>query len=164
MGNSAFTYTYQTIEKKLRTEVTIENSSKSINTFALWDTGASISCISEEVANSLELIPTGEIDMATPSGVATRNTYLINVTLPNDVKINDLVVADSEIGKQGLGMLVGMDIITKGDFAVTHSNGRTKFTFRIPSLLYIDFVRDIKINNVIKKPQSKTKSKNKKHK
>ena len=37
-------------------------------------------------------------------------------------------------------VLVGMDIINTGDFAVTNLGGITKFSFRFPSLEHIDFV------------------------
>ena len=36
-------------------------------------------------------------------------------------------------------VLIGMDIINLGDFAVTNKNGRTAFSFRTPSIEYIDF-------------------------
>ena len=39
-------------------------------------------------------------------------------------------------------VLIGMDIIGTGDFAVTNLNGLTKFSFRVPSLEHIDFVAD----------------------
>ncbi len=46
----------------------------------------------------------------------------------------------SEIGNQGIDLLIGMDIIGLGDFAVTNLNGVTQFTFRLPSVESIDFV------------------------
>ena len=39
-------------------------------------------------------------------------------------------------------VLIGMDIINRGDFAVTNRDGRTKFSFRIPSQADIDFVAE----------------------
>ena len=42
----------------------------------------------------------------------------------------------------GFDVLIGMDIITKGDFAITNPDGTTKFSFRIPSQADIDFVRE----------------------
>lgn len=38
------------------------------------------------------------------------------------------------------GAIVGMDIITKGDLAMTNVNGNTCMTFRIPSIQSIDYV------------------------
>jgi hypothetical protein len=36
-------------------------------------------------------------------------------------------------------VLIGMDIISRGDFALTHKEGKTVFSFRYPSLATIDF-------------------------
>ena len=36
-------------------------------------------------------------------------------------------------------MLIGMDIISLCDFAITDSGAETKFSFQIPSFLDIDF-------------------------
>ena len=39
-------------------------------------------------------------------------------------------------------VLVGMDIINKGDFAVSNRNGATSFSFRIPSVENFDFAAE----------------------
>ena len=39
-------------------------------------------------------------------------------------------------------MLIGMDIISQGDFSVTHADGKTTFSFRMPSVKTIDYVED----------------------
>ncbi len=39
-------------------------------------------------------------------------------------------------------MLIGMDIISRGDFAVTNKDGKTTFSFRLPSVAKIDFVKE----------------------
>lgn len=48
------------------------------------------------------------------------------------------------------GMLIGMDIINKGDFTVSNHQGKTVFSFRMPSEGVMDFVTGIKISNIIK--------------
>ena len=78
----------------------------------------------------------------------TRSTYLIDVILPNDVEINDLKVCDSEIHKQEIDLLIGMDIISKGDFAVSSVGGKTSFTFRVPSVKRADYQLEAKIFNL----------------
>ena len=40
----------------------------------------------------------------------------------------------------GFEVLIGMDIIGAGDFAVTNSNGKTVMSYRYPSIERIDFV------------------------
>ena len=46
-------------------------------------------------------------------------------------------------------LLIGMDIIGLGDFAVTNANGKTTFSFRVPSVREIDFIPDAQENNVM---------------
>lgn len=54
-------------------------------------------------------------------------------------------------------MLIGMDIISQGDFALTNRDGRTVFSFQIPSTHLYDFVKQ----DAATKLKSKTKAKKK---
>ena len=44
----------------------------------------------------------------------------------------------------GIDFLIGMDIITLGDFSVTNLNGKTTFSFRYPSCETINYVKQAK--------------------
>ncbi len=48
---------------------------------AIWDTGASKSCISERVVDYLHLIPVGKSSISTANGLADTNTYFVNDVL-----------------------------------------------------------------------------------
>jgi uncharacterized protein YecA (UPF0149 family) len=39
-------------------------------------------------------------------------------------------------------MLIGMDVITCGDLIVSNIDRKTTFTFRMPSLMEFDFLKD----------------------
>ncbi len=41
-------------------------------------------------------------------------------------------------------VLIGMDIISQGDFSITHEGNRTIFSFQTPSTHNIDFVEEQK--------------------
>ncbi len=47
----------------------------------------------------------------------------------------------SRAAVKGADVLIGMDIIGAGDFAVTNLNGKTTFSYRYPSMERIDFVK-----------------------
>ena len=68
--------------------------------------------------------------------------FLVNVYLPNAVAVIDLRVARVKL--RNAGVLIGMDIINSGDFAVTNRGGNTKFSFRMPSQADTDFVAEDK--------------------
>jgi len=46
---------------------------------------------------------------------------------------------DLSLCKDEYDVVIGMDVIGKGDLAVTNLNDKTTFTFRIPSEEEIDF-------------------------
>jgi hypothetical protein len=105
---------------------------------ALWDTGATRSMISQNVVDACGLISTGFEDTHHAQGT-TKDVpvFLVNIQLPTDVQVIGVPALRGKF--IGFDVLIGMDIITKGDFAVTNRKGRTKFTFRIPSQADIDF-------------------------
>ena len=105
---------------------------------AVWDTGATGTVISEEVVSQLGIQPIDRINSHTANGTRIANVFLVNVYLPNDVVFPGLRVIDGNI--PSTSVLIGMDIIGQGDFAVTHSDNKTCMSFRLPSLEKIDFL------------------------
>ena len=108
---------------------------------ALWDTGATGSVITQEVVAACMLRSVGTRKVNHVQGSTDDvPSYAVNVKLPNDVEVQGLRVILGNL--RGYDMLIGMDIIGLGDFAITHPEGDTKFSFRIPSQADIDFARD----------------------
>jgi len=58
-----------------------------------------------------------------------------------DAKILNLLVVEGI--PNSCDMLIGMDVINHGDFAISNFDGKTTFSFRIPSLAKIDFCKDL---------------------
>ncbi len=138
----AFTTRFNGRSNKLFNDVYIKTDGKDMKAIALWDTGATHTCISDRVASELNLTPIGQSKIHTAGGESIVDTYCIDLKLPNDVLIKDTMVTGSDIAKQGLDVLIGMDIIGIGDFTVSSFNGITQFSFRIPSLCDADFTEN----------------------
>lgn len=139
----AFTTSYNQLSNKLINEAILINGSKEYKTsFAQWDTGATHTCISKRVVENLGLIPIGQKHMQTPSGQIITNEYRIDIKLQNEnVLLKNIFVIDSEIGDQGIDVLIGMNIINLGDFSVSNFGGKTTFSFRVPSMATTDYVK-----------------------
>lgn len=136
----AFTAEYESLVNELITEVTIYNSLKTDNfttVHAIWDTGATNSCVSEKVARELKLNTIGYVRMSHAGGITNSKRYVVNIALPNKVGVRGVQVTEADIGE--CDALIGMDIISKGDFAVSNYQGKTNFTFRIPSIRTVDY-------------------------
>lgn len=110
------------------------------NFTAVWDTGATASVITDEVISQCGLKPTGIIEVSTAAGKTTTETYLVSIRLPTRVGFAGVRVSRGDL--EGCNVLIGMDIICRGDFAVTNKDGKTVFSFRMPSLECIDFVKN----------------------
>ena len=121
--------------------VTTESPPQQVRYEALWDTGATSTCITHQIVTDLRLQPTGRSIVSGVHGQREVLTYLINVILPNRVGIGTLRVTEVEISQADV--LIGMDVIRHGDRAISNYNGRTIFSFRVPSIEEIDFVREI---------------------
>ena len=106
----------------------------------LWDTGATSSVITRKVIEELNLKPTGRAKVSNTSGCRIESTYKINILLPNQVCVSFLDVSEGILVEEDV--LIGMDVICQGDFAISNSNGKTKFTFQIPATHDIDFVQE----------------------
>lgn len=106
---------------------------------AVWDTGATNSVITQTVVDECGLSPTGIAEVYTAQGTYNTETYLVSLFLPNHVYIPTLVVSRGVLHGNS-ELLIGMDVISGGDFAVSTHRGKTTFTFRMPSMEEINFV------------------------
>lgn len=97
----------------------------------LIDTGADQTCISPNVANTLELKPTGKIPVSGATGIAEMNQYLIDLMLqfgPNSISIKNHTVTVFTSHSSNYEMLIGRDIICRGIFTMEFSG---HFSFSI---------------------------------
>ena len=106
----------------------------------LWDTGAEGSVISKNVIQTLKLESTGKAKVFHAGGESLVNTYSVNILLPNNTVFYVPIATEGNL--EGTDALIGMDIISHGDFTITAAHGRTKFTFQIPSTHDTDYVRE----------------------
>ncbi len=119
-----------------------EAKPKGLKTRALWDTGATRSVITPSTVEQLGLIPTGSRIMQHAGGSGSVNTYVVNIILPNNVGFIGVSVSECDKTLEGFGVIIGMDIISQGDFALTNVEKRSIFSFRIPSIKKIDYVEE----------------------
>jgi hypothetical protein len=103
-----------------------------------------MSSVSKGLANHLGL---RAVDMCQVQGVGgpqKSSVYLIDILLPSKVGINNVRVTEF-LDNGSFSMIIGMDIIKLGDFAISNKDRKTMVSFRIPpSDDPIDFVQMIK--------------------
>lgn len=152
---SALTYHFDGIKNEIITDVKAKNGFgiQDITTKGLWDTGAQNSAITKKAALQLGLVPLKRTNIRGVHGIKEVNVYLIEIILNNpNITVKCLVTECDELSKDGsVDLLLGMNVISHGDFVISNFDGKTSMTFRVPSLQTTDFVAEIKEYNRIVK-------------
>ena len=144
---SALTYSFKGIRSEIITDVNVKNAlgNETVITKGLWDTGAQNSAITADTARKLGLKAISKTKVRGVHGVKEVNVYAIEIVLNNpDITLRCPATECDELSNDGtVGILLGMSVISKGDFFITNYEGNTTMTFRVPSLQRIDFVAEI---------------------
>ncbi len=124
-----------------------EGDSRFLKINALWDTGATNCVITPSCAKRLGLKPFTLVKSRHAGGESICNVYLVNIMLPNHSGLSGVRV--TECADQGglFDAIIGMDVITRGDFAITNVNGKTTVSFQLPTSERIDFVEKARLND-----------------
>ncbi|MGD2091322.1 MAG: retroviral-like aspartic protease family protein [Candidatus Aminicenantes bacterium] len=154
--HQAFRNCYDHIVRELVTDAAIKSAAILvgedepiwINVKAVWDTGATQTVITNRIVKRLKLKPTGKAIVFGVNSQTIVNRYMVDIELPNKIKFSTFEVLESDLNSQDIDLLVGMDIIQKGDFIISNANGKTTFSFCIPPLEPpIDLLEKIKGNS-----------------
>jgi predicted aspartyl protease len=153
LPNQAFTSRYQGKALKVINEVEIFPAFLLNSTpiagrkyIALYDTGATRSAISPTVVQELNLPIIRATRVGVGGGFHDTTSHLVNIKLPSNVMCPMFEVANIHV-PSGENVIIGMDILSAGDFAVTQDKGNTIFSFCVPSRKCVDFVADINAYN-----------------
>ena len=70
------------------------------------------------------------VPVAHAGGKSIVDSYLVDFVLPNHLRIPRLSVTAMDV--TGADALIGMDVISRGDLAVTINKGKTVMSFHFP--------------------------------
>ena len=116
---------------------------------ALWDTGASRTCISDALAASLNLLPDGQTEVTVAdSNTRLSNEYCVQITM-GKFTLPFIRVCELPMQNSGHDVIIGMDFMSKGDLSITNYKGKTVLTFREPSICSINYVEELEKYKII---------------
>lgn len=109
---------------------------------ALWDTGATCTCISESLAQKLGLAHDDETTLTVGDNrVVDSRVYSVQIMLGDF--IIPYIRVSSLPGSDTHDVIIGMDVISNGDLSISNYKGKTVITFREPSIARIDYVDEL---------------------
>lgn len=97
---------------------------------ACIDTGATNSGIDSELADKLDFTTLGITKQKTAGGIVEVGIHTVNVVITNDIRFDDVEITEIDAG---IDFIIGMDILGKGDFLLSHKGKYTFISFRFPT-------------------------------
>jgi hypothetical protein len=149
MDSLAITIKADGILNRIITPVTVQQAEnycisngfeiKPVEARAMWDTGSTGCCISQRLAQYLALTRIDSWNLTSVHDSKASNVYLLDIVLPDKISIANVPAVEIEaIGQYDI--IIGMNIITLGDLAITNDSGKTVMSFRLPAAnVPIDF-------------------------
>lgn len=110
--------------------------------YGLIDTGCSHTCISEELAQKMNLPSIGKDQYIGADTKVDCSRYLVDIYIDRDIDCGVIEVGTFKKHGRPEDVLIGMDILNKCDLAITNSNGNTKITIEMPSKRNLDFTKE----------------------
>jgi len=106
---------------------------------AMWDTGATCCLVSKKIVEALNLQPIGKggLSDASSEDYSETDIYLVHIALPTGQIVKNVEAMFTP--SQDYDFVIGMDIITQGDFAITSKDQQTVFSFQRPAKEHIRF-------------------------
>lgn len=142
----SLTRNYSGLARVIHSPVEIFNTrtGQKESTHGIWDTGATGSAITKILAQRLGLLPISQTNVKGVHGTKTVNVYAVKIVLNNQNVSFLLPVTECDqlSDDDSACFLIGMDVISRGDFAVSNVNNQTTMTFRVPSIHRFDFVQE----------------------
>jgi hypothetical protein len=137
-NTGSFSIDYSCPAKRLITEVSLfrrfsENPAEGITIKALWDTGATLSCITPDVAKKLGLVCIDKLHVYGVNSFTEVDVTIASIVLPGTIVLRDKRITISSL-PPATDMLIGMDIILMGDLAISNGSNQTLLSFTMPPL------------------------------
>ena len=148
---SSFTKRYNCPHNVLKVIVTIVANEKSKQVIAMIDTGCTNTSIPYNVVKFLDLVSSGYQKMNAVNKSYVCNFYICNMIIEDQIQLNDVMVVglpqlesedETETPTANEQMILGMDILSKCDFAITNKNDGTEFTIAYPSKRSLDLTNE----------------------
>ena len=120
---------------------------KVLNTYALIDTGATVSAIDSDIAKALGLIPISKCTVNGVHGPSIVDMFSFNMAIGSSLHIGVKVATEGQFSTSEFKVLIGMDILRLGEMYLgqEEKDGKcvgTIFSFSVPptggSIDYVD--------------------------
>lgn len=128
--DNILTATFESDARRLITPITVSDSKGSqYHAYAVWDTGAMNSCISENLASGMKLERVDVTTLVTTAGAKETACGIVDVKISDDILFKNIKVTFTDMSRHKADFIIGMDIISRGKLEVYPENGEIILKF-----------------------------------
>ena len=122
------------VDSEFCTEIENNNETKylQVKVKALIDTGANSTCISHRLASACSLERVSVMKIISAQGTGLAPIYKADIKLPCGTIFQNILVTEVA-GSENFDIIIGMDILSKGDIALTGSSEGIFFSMCFPT-------------------------------
>jgi predicted aspartyl protease len=114
-----------------RVRLCTKNNPHGFDVLAMVDTGATISGITKRMIEEMGLESGINDDFLAANGKHTSPIYIFDVIFPRDKLLKNIEAVQIS-DEHNCDFLIGMNILRRGDTAITYASGKMMFSFRMP--------------------------------
>jgi hypothetical protein len=134
----AFSRSYPSVARSLATEAQVckrypGNPEEIITIRAIWDTGATSTVISPDVAGKIDLVSVDKLSVYGVNSYTEVDVSIVSIILPNGIVLRNKRITICKLPPT-VDMLIGMDIIGMGDLFICNADNKTLFSYALPPL------------------------------
>jgi len=96
----------------------------------MWDTGSTGCAIDRVFAEEVGLAKHRNLSLGGAHGVRRTDTYLVDILLQDGFAIQHVEVPAVD-GRGLFDLIIGMNVISRGDFSLSLVDGKTVMSFRL---------------------------------
>ena len=109
---------------------------------AIINTAVVQSRIAKHIVARLGLEPLDQVPGIGKTGLEEDPRFQVDLYLPNQIRFTPMIMGSYDSLTQPFDCIIGMDILRFGDLSLSHVDGRTMFSFRVPSIAGVDYVKE----------------------
>ena len=118
--------------KALESYIAIGGEGSMMSVKALWDKNFEQTLISDGIIKMINPLQKSKTKIVSKDEIFESAIYSISISLSDEITFRDVEVQNADLSEKEVDIVIGMDIISRGDFEVRNYNNIVEFAFRIP--------------------------------
>lgn len=122
---------YSQLNKPLESYIAVGGKSSMTTVKALWDPSSPQSLISAETIDLINPLQKSKEKFVSKDIIIEKEFFSVNVSLSDEITFIDVSFMKADLPEKKVDIVIGNDIISRGNFEIINYDNLVEFSFRI---------------------------------